>query len=505
MSGRAQPDMNDVGGPHNGRRERLGLPKGAQITRICDVKPEPVAWLWQGRIPLGMLTVLDGDPGLGKSTVLLDLASRLSRGDAMPDCSPGPAPAGTVILSAEDDLSRVIRPRLEATGADLGIVATVHVRSTDGELREPRLSPADLVEVESAVREVGALLVIVDPLVAYLAQDVDAHRDQDVRRSLATLRGLAERTGAAAVVIRHLNKSQGENALYRGGGSIGIVAAARSGLLLAAEPNDASRERRVLASVKSNLAPAPPSLRLRLVRDAGAAFAHVSWEGECNYSAASLLAPPPSQEDRSAVDQAVDFLRDLLEAGPMRAVDVECEAKSAGLKVATLRRARERLGIAPRKTGRPGDAGQHWTWALPEDAQAPAERDAKMLNRAEREHVREGEPSASTCGRGASEDAQAVAREHVQRVPEVPSTPSGEHLRERGGANPVNITDVPEDAHEAAARTSSEPAAVPRICPYCGSDRILPWEFGDVCRGCRKIIPARDDVAQTTAAVKAAP
>ena len=91
----------------------------AVVTRMADVTAQPVRWLWPSRIPLGMLTILDGDPGLGKSTVLLDLASRLSRGDLMPDDSSGPGIMGTVILSAEDDVARVIRPRLEAAGADV--------------------------------------------------------------------------------------------------------------------------------------------------------------------------------------------------------------------------------------------------------------------------------------------------------------------------------------------------------------------------------------------------
>jgi len=334
--------------------------ESAEVVRLSGVVPEPVAWLWEGYVPLGTLTVLDGDPGLGKSTLVLDLASRLSRGDAMPDGSEGPTMAGTVLLSAEDDLARVIRPRLDATGADLDRIAVVRLRDADGEPRELTLSPDDLAAIERAVHEVGALLVIVDPLMAYLPQNVDAHRDQDVRRPLSALRALAERTGAAVVIVRHLNKTPGGSPLYRGGGSIGIVAVARSGLLLAAEPEDSTGSARVLASVKSNLAPAPPSLRLRLLSDSGSTFARVCWEGASGHSAASLLAPPATPENRSAVDEAEDFLRELLAGGSVPAKDAERAAKHANVSERTLARARRRLGVVSRKLP------THWEWALPE-------------------------------------------------------------------------------------------------------------------------------------------
>lgn len=433
--------------------------EGAEVLRLSRVEPEAVEWLWEGYVPLGTLTVLDGDPGLGKSTLVLDLASRLSRGDAMPDGSDGPSAAGTVLLSAEDDLARVIRPRLDAAGADLDRVAVLRLRDAEGDLREPTLSPDDLAKVERAVREVGARLVIVDPLMAYLPQDVDAHRDQDVRRPLSALRALAERTGAAVIIVRHLNKSPGGSPLYRGGGSIGIVAAARSGLVLAAEPRDPTGSVRVLASVKSNLAPAPPSLRLRLVKDPGSAFARVSWEGASTHSAASLLAPPP-EVDRSEADEAEDFLRELLAAGPMPARDVDREAKSAGLRnTKALRLARERLSIVPRKAGRPGEAGQHWTWALPEDALACGAEAPKMPSDAERGHLREGEPRASTCESERAEDALTGGNEQVRRgAPKVPSSPGAGHLRANGDANSVSVADVAEDAQAAVAWTSSEPA-----------------------------------------------
>lgn len=336
-----------------------GLHTAAVVVRLSEVKPESVRWLWRGRFPLGRLSEVSGDPGLGKSTLLYDLAARVTRGDVMPDGSPGVGPAGVLILSAEDDLASVIRPRLEAAGADLDRVGVPRLRDADGELREPTL--ADLGELEWAGRELGALLVIVDPLMDYLPRDVDAHRDQDVRRPLAWLRALAERLGAAVVVVRHLNKSQSGSPLYRPGGSIGITATMRAGHLLAADPAGGAL---VFAPTKSSLAPTPKPLRLRLVADPGSTFARVQWEGPCEHSAESLLAPPPLPERRGERDRAEEFLRELLAHGAVPAKEAERAAEEAGISARTLARARRSLGVAARKLP------THWEWALSEGCQS---------------------------------------------------------------------------------------------------------------------------------------
>ena len=223
----------------------------AAVIRVADVQSEPVEWLWAPRIPRGMLTVFDGDPGLGKSTICLELTARVTTGSPMPGSTTRTHPANVVLLSAEDVIAQVIRPRLEAAGADCNrVVVFDHVNDGQGP-RSPEL-PADTVLLERIVDVERAALVIVDPLMAFFGAEVNAHRDQDVRRALHALKALAERTGAAVLVVRHLNKAGGSNPLYRGGG---IVGAARSGLLVAPDPEDG--QRRILAASKSNLAPAP--------------------------------------------------------------------------------------------------------------------------------------------------------------------------------------------------------------------------------------------------------
>ena len=338
---------------------------GAIITRLSEVETQPVIWLWPGYIPAGMLTVLDGDPGLGKSTLTDDLAARVSTGRAMPDGSSGRPAAGVVLLSAEDDLARTIRPRLEAAEADLDRIATVELRTRDGGMRAPVISAADLRHVEEAIGTLEAGLLVLDPLVAYLPDGIDANRDHDVRRALTVLSNLAGRTGCAALVVRHLRKSGADNPLYRGGGSIGITAAARAVFLLARDPDDASGARRVLAPIKTNLGPPPPSLAFRLVVDRWGDYPRLAWEGVSTHDAQALLAVPGGGTHRSALDEAEDIIRAILDDGPVPAIEAERLAGLAGVAGRTLDRARLRLGIIPRKVGKPGDPKQHWEWSLP--------------------------------------------------------------------------------------------------------------------------------------------
>ena len=240
---------------------------------LSEVEPEQVEWLWPGRLPLGKLAVLDGDPGLGKSALTLDLAARVSAGLELPDGSRC-GPAGVVLLSAEDGLEDTIRPRLDAAGADTERIVALSMIGVGTRAERLVSLTQDLDAIEAAIRRVGAALVVIDPLMAFLTGKTDSHKDQDIRRALAPLAALAERTGAAVLIVRHLNKSAGGNALYRGGGSIGIIGAARAGLVVAPDPEDP--ERRILAANKHNLSGAAPSLVFR-VEAAPNGAARVAW------------------------------------------------------------------------------------------------------------------------------------------------------------------------------------------------------------------------------------
>jgi len=168
---------------------------------LADVKSQAVEWLWANRIPRAKLTLLEGDPDEGKSTVAFDLAARVSTGAAMPLDTTMTKPAGVVILSAEDALGDTIRPRLEAAGADLD-------RILGFRFEELPTIPEGLTVIEQAIKRVEAALIIIDPLVAFFSRAVHAYRDHDVRRALTPLMALAERTGAAVLAVRHLNKAR---------------------------------------------------------------------------------------------------------------------------------------------------------------------------------------------------------------------------------------------------------------------------------------------------------
>ncbi len=327
------------------------LPIG-NVLRLSDVDPEPVRWLSPGRLALGKITVLDGDPGLGKSTLLCELAARLTRGEPLPGGQPGP-PRTVMILSAEDDLHDTIRPRIDAAGGDPNRVISFLAVPDDTEFGRPFVIPGDVPVLEGVVLHTETALVIVDPLMAYLHRRHNANSDQDVRRALAALKTLGERTGAAIVVVRHLNKSTSANPLYRGGGSIGIIGAARCGLLLAPDPDDPRR--RILAATKGNLGQPPPSLAFRLESVPRLGVARVVWEGESPLTASSLLqAAAETPETRSALDDARHWLRDALASGPRPAKEIQQEAAVLGIAPRTLKLARKAEGVIARKAQSPG-------------------------------------------------------------------------------------------------------------------------------------------------------
>src|SRR5215212_8272769 len=321
---------------------------------LSEVQAETVEWLWERRIPLGKITVLDGDPDNGKSVLTTDLAARVTTGRPMPYGFGKTFPqAGVVILSAEDGAGDTIRPCFDAAGGD---PSRVVILGND----DPFGIPEDLPELERAIKQVGAKLVIVDPIMAFLGENINSNSDKDVRSALKPLKQLAERSGAAVVIVRHLNKTPGGNVLYRGGGSIGIIGAARSGLVVGPHPTDEGL--RVLASQKHNLSLSPESLAYQVKSAPNNPHAAVIvYKGVTEMNAKDILKPQVEEQERSAMDEAKDFLREVLAAGEKPAADVKSEAESVGVAWGTLKRAKVALGVNPVKRG------TVWCWSLPSD------------------------------------------------------------------------------------------------------------------------------------------
>jgi AAA domain/DnaB-like helicase N terminal domain len=325
------------------------------------VKPEMVKWFWPGRIPLGKITIIDGDPDRGKSLLSIDLAARCTSGREMPDGAPG-AVGGAVLLNAEDDTADTIIPRLIAGGADLNRVLILKTLARDGG-RQIEI-PLDIPAIREAAISIGAVLIVIDPLMAFLAGKTNSWHDQDIRRALAPLAELAAELRAAIVVIRHLNKGASEgNPLYRGGGSIGIIGAARAGLIVGDDPDDGTGKTKILAVSKSNLSRKAPSLRYRIIPHNNSVV--VEWCGESEHHAATLLAAPEG-EQRWAVEECKRFIVGFLEDGAQPASDVIAAARKAGFSDRTVDRAKVRARVEPYRAGFGKDG--KWMWNITQGA-----------------------------------------------------------------------------------------------------------------------------------------
>lgn len=262
----------------------------------------------------------------------------------MPDGGASGQPEVVPIMTAEDGIADTVRPRLEAAGADLERVEVfTEVQMVDGATRLPSI-PMDLSHVEALVTRSGVALVVIDVLNAYLSSKVDGYRDQDVRGALHPLAKMAERTGATVVCLRHLSKTGGANAIYRGGGSIGIIGGARAGLLVAPDPDDESR--RVLAVSKSNLAEKPPSLAYRLVNDRLHDVARVQWEGAVEHTADGLLVTRGEEHRSDDELDAVGVLTDILMGGPLWVAEAIKAMATAGFSKDQAKRAKSKAGAA---------------------------------------------------------------------------------------------------------------------------------------------------------------
>jgi putative DNA primase/helicase len=335
------------------------------LTFADTVEPERVRWLWPGYIPFGKVTVIDGDPGLGKSTIMIDIAARLSRGQPLPNGKQHQV-MGTVLLMGEDGAGDTIVPRLMNAEADLRRIGLRGNYQNDKGKDIPPSFPSNLTDLKEDIIEARAGLVVIDPVMSYLDPDINSNNDQQVRRALMPLAQLAEETGAAIVLLRHLNKSTTGSALYRGGGSIGFVGVSRSALILARDPDEPGRV--VLASTKSNLGPPPPSLHFRLEGCPNGA-AKIAWEGLSAYTADTLMQEQGNEDRGTALDEAVAFLRELLASGPELSTLVQRSARDAGLAWDTVRRAQRKLKIVPQKAK---TQDGKWTWGLPaEDVHPP--------------------------------------------------------------------------------------------------------------------------------------
>lgn len=314
-----------------------------KLIRLADVETQEVSWLWYPYIPAGKITILEGDPGEGKTMLSLFLAAAVTNGALLPlQTTPPLPPASVIFQSAEDGLADTIKPRLERAGADLSRIITID----EGE--QP-LSVTDS-RIEEAILRERAKLLILDPLQAFLGADVDMHRANEVRPAMRKLANTADNTGCAVVLIGHLNKMQSAKGIQRGLGSIDIAAVARSILSISSAQDSA--EKRYLAHLKSSLAPAGKTLIFR-IEDS------LVFDGESPLSADQIMSGYISLECRETKrDNAMAAIEECLAKGARPAMEVYEHCLSLGLSKRTVDSAKQALCVRSIKRD------DRWYWAL---------------------------------------------------------------------------------------------------------------------------------------------
>lgn len=344
----------------------------AILRAFSAIQSRSVRWLWPGRIARGKVSMIAGNPGLGKSQATASMAAIVTRGGTWP-VDRSPCERGSVIfLSAEDDPEDTIRPRLEAAGADLGRCFILDAiadgfTSEGGEVRRSFNLKTDLARLGEAMAKVGDVaLVVVDPISAYLG-GADSHNNAEIRALLAPLSELASAHGAAIVGVSHLNKGGNPEALMRVTGSLAFVAAARAAYIVTADKENP--ERRLFLPLKNNLGRDLGGLAFSIesigVMSAAGRIesSRVSWEASpVTITADEAMAPPPDAEERSAASDAVAWLNQLIaeESGSIDRRDVMKAAQAMGFKERTVHRAREQLGLAVVQTGFGKDKRSLW-------------------------------------------------------------------------------------------------------------------------------------------------
>ena len=325
-------------------KKKVGLMQRNHVKLISmDTIPiEEVKWLLYPFIPLGKITILQGDPGEGKTTLALQIIAALTTGKPVWEGAPPMEPVNVIYQTAEDGLSDTIKPRLAAAGADCARVMVIDDSDKVLTLDDDRL--------EQAIEQTDARLVVLDPIQGYIGASVDMHRANEIRPLMYRIAKLAEKYGCAILLIGHMNKNSGEKSSYRGLGSIDFQAAARSVLVVGRIKDDPTL--RVVCPAKSSLAPEGGAVAFRLDPEQG-----FQWAGPYDISVDELL----SDSSRGhKLREAQSFLKEVLADGPLPQTEIEAAAQQAGIRPKTLRNARYELGVTSIKISK------QWVWALPE-------------------------------------------------------------------------------------------------------------------------------------------
>jgi KaiC/GvpD/RAD55 family RecA-like ATPase len=329
--------------------------------RLSDIESKQVVWLWKGRIALGKVTLLAGDPGLGKSLITTDMAARISSGTTWPDGSDNNL-GEVLIISAEDDPADTIRPRFEAANGDINKAIVIYaVLNNKGDSVKKEFF--DLSNGIAALTEIltqrNIKLIIIDPISAFMST-VDSHNNSKVRSALRPLAEIAKKHHTAVLAVSHLNKG-GDQPQYRVMGSLAFTAAARSVWIVVKDKNDP--QRRLVLPIKNNLAPDTGGLAYSISENRDG-LPIVNWEKDPVEVTVEQAFAENSNKEKPKIDETVDWLHALLKEGPMETTEIKnLSKKDSVASWRTIEKAKQRLGVEAYSEGSPAHGGK-WKWKL---------------------------------------------------------------------------------------------------------------------------------------------
>ena len=312
-----------------------------KMIKMSEVQSQEIEWLWYPFIPYGKLTIVQGDPGDGKTTLILNIAAKLSKGEGLDDAMKLTESMNIIYQTAEDGLADTVKPRLEKAGADCERIVVIDERDKSLSMADERL--------EEAIIQTGARMLILDPIQAYLGGGMDMNRANEARDMTKRLGALAEKYKCAIILIGHMNKASGNKAAYRGMGSIDFFAVARSVLLVGrveGEPNI-----RAVVQIKNNLAQFGHPKAFELMESG------FKWMGDYEITADEVLGGIAPKANK--LEQAKQMLRELAEtSNAVQSNEIFDMADEQGISKRTLENAKRELGIKARKIN------NSWYWEL---------------------------------------------------------------------------------------------------------------------------------------------
>ena len=312
-----------------------------KMIRMSEVQSQEIEWLWYPFIPYGKLTIIQGDPGDGKTTMVLNLAAKLSKGEALDENMKVTGPVNVIYQTAEDGLADTVKPRLELAGADCERIIVIDESDKSLSMVDERL--------EQAIVRTGARLLILDPIQAYLGGGMDMNRANEARDMTKKLGALAEKTKCAIILIGHMNKASGNKAAYRGMGSIDFFAVARSVLLVGRVEGESNT--RAVVQIKNNLAAFGHPKAFALSEDG------FKWLGDYEITVDEVLGGITPKANK--MEQAKQMLRELAETqNAVLSNEIFDRADELGISKRTLENAKKELGVQTRKIN------NAWYWEL---------------------------------------------------------------------------------------------------------------------------------------------